>query len=87
MWAPLPMIPGGLPSVARALGSPSPLARFPFDTRDFAAWVHHGNPWHMQAYGGPPSLLYRSCPPVALALANVVLQVRQTVHNIHLAAW
>jgi hypothetical protein len=51
VWAPLPMIPGGLPSVAGALGSPSPLARFPFDTRDFGAWVAHGNPWHMQAYG------------------------------------
>ena len=54
VWSALPMIPGGLPSILGALDSPSVLAGLPFDTADFGAWVSHGNPWRMQAYGANP---------------------------------
>lgn len=51
VWKQLPMIPDGLPSIQGALAKPSANAAFPFDTSDFGAWVAHGNPWRMQAYG------------------------------------
>lgn len=51
VWKQLPMIPDGLPSIRSALTQPSGNALFRFDTGDFGAWVAHGNPWRMQAYG------------------------------------
>ena len=51
VWKQLPMIPGGLPSIRGALAPPSGNRAFPFDTSNFGAWVSHGNPWRMQAYG------------------------------------
>ena len=72
VWSALPMIPGGLPSILGALGSPSVLAALPFDTADFGAWVAHGNPWRLQAYGATApcsslitlltTTLYHPCP-------------------------
>ena len=61
MWSALPMIPGGLPSILGALGSPSALAALPFDTADFGAWVAHGNPWRSQAYGAHAFTLGQPC--------------------------
>jgi hypothetical protein len=66
VWKQLPMIPGGLPSIQRALTEPSGNALFSFDAADFGAWVANGNPWRMQAYGEDLHLLQciirNACP-------------------------
>ena len=46
VWARLPMVVGGLPSVVEALeGARGEAAAAAFDVHDFGAWIAHGNPW------------------------------------------